>query len=317
MFCDLVRVTTRDGVRLDGALVPPDPVTRSNGFGSRSDEKNPNAVNIVGKGTATVDFDAIIAVHGVASNFYSSNLFENLTPRLQSLGVPLLLVNTRGHDLACYSYANKTRRTIGAAFEIVDECRLDLSAWIDWLVENGKRQILLLGHSLGAIKIVHAASVDQRPELQGVIAMSAPRLASSAFRHGSESGPYLESLLRATELVKKGEPDTLMQSSFPYPLLITAGGYLDKYGPGDRYNIIEQIPKLQCPSLFTYGQLELDSGATAFAGIDYAIQQAKRTDQSIKVAVIPDADHNYSGQSAALATQTLDWIRSTFATEIS
>lgn len=299
MICDLVRVTTQDGVRLDGALVEPlSSVTGNSSTG--------NSVSATGK------LDAIIAVHGVASNFYSSNLFENLLPHLRLFGIPVLLINTRGHDLACYSYANKSRRSIGAAFEIVDDCRLDLAAWIDWLAQQGRRNLLLLGHSLGAVKIVHAAATDQRPEVRGVLAMSAPRLASSAFRNGAESGPYLESLLRAMELVKKGEPESLMQSTFPYPLLITAGGYLDKYGPGDRYHIVDQVPKLMCPTLFTYGQLELESGATAFAGIDQAILSAKGPGQSATVAVVPNADHNYSGQSAPLASHITTWIRSTF-----
>mgnify|MGYP003336126987 CR=1 FL=1 len=256
MICDLVRVTTQDGVRLDGGLFEP---LRSAPAKLQATSKHEASSTP----DVTAKLDAIIAVHGVASNFYSSNLFENLLPHLRAFGIPVLLINTRGHDLACYSYANKSRRTIGAAFEIVDDCRMDLAAWIDWLAQQGRRNLLLLGHSLGAIKIVHAAATDLRPEVRGVLAMSAPRLASSAFRNGAESGPYLESLLRAMELVKKGEPESLMQSTFPYPLLITASGYLDKYGPGDRYNIVDQVRKLRCPALFTYGQLELESGATA------------------------------------------------------
>ena len=180
------------------------------------------------------------------------------------------------------------------------------------LIVAGVFLALALVVALGAIKIVHAAATDLRPEVRGVLAMSAPRLASSAFRNGAESGPYLESLLRAMELVKKGEPESLMQSTFPYPLLITASGYLDKYGPGDRYNIVDQVRKLRCPALFTYGQLELESGATAFAGIDHAILSAKGPEQSAAVAVIPNADHNYSGQSSPLAGQITTWIRSTF-----
>ena len=73
MLVDLINVTTSDGVRLDGIYQKP-------------------------TGT-TGPLDAVICVHGTGSNFYSSTLFDALAGRLLELGVGVLRVNTRGHDL--------------------------------------------------------------------------------------------------------------------------------------------------------------------------------------------------------------------------
>src|SRR5437868_2036005 len=107
MHVELVRTVTRDGLRLDGALT----LTRS-----------------VSEG-----FSAAILLHGVASNFYTSSTCEPLIASLQDLGLVVLSVNTRGHDSVFGASVGNIRRRFGAAYEIVDDCRHDLAAWIDFL----------------------------------------------------------------------------------------------------------------------------------------------------------------------------------------
>ena len=110
MLVDLVRVTTRDGLRLDGALrLPP--------------ENTPRQTSL----------DAVLFLHGVASNFYTSGVLGRLAPRLLKRRPAVLPVNTRGHD-NIYSASCRLRQTTqGAAFETVDECRHDVAAWIAFL----------------------------------------------------------------------------------------------------------------------------------------------------------------------------------------
>jgi pimeloyl-ACP methyl ester carboxylesterase len=285
MLCDLVRTVTADGLRLDGAVFAP----------------------LEGCGRSG-RFDAIVCIHGVAGNFYSSNLFENLLPHLRGQGVPVLLANTRGRDTVHYVYHARGRRSMGAAYEVVDDCRIDLAAWIDFLDRQGLQRVLLIGHSLGAIKIVHAAAVDPRDNIWALIALSPPRLSGSAFRAGAESGPYLEALSIARQMVQQGRGQELFSTPFPFPMLITAEGFIDKYGPDDRYNIVRHVPQMNCPSLFVYGQLELDAATTAFAGIDESIRAAARPGQLIETRVIAAADHNYTGQSRSLAGELQSWL---------
>src|SRR5438552_2455760 len=99
MHVELVRTVPRDGLRLDGALAAPLPVgegaERSEaGEGIRHD---PRALNPLPKGEGTEDspnrLSAVLLLHGVAGNFYTSSTFEPLISKLQSLGLAVLSVN--------------------------------------------------------------------------------------------------------------------------------------------------------------------------------------------------------------------------------
>ena len=87
------------------------------------------------------------------------------------------------------------------------------------------------------------------------MAISGPRLSYSAFMNAAESSLFWESLHTAQEMVKAGQGEELFTSKFPFPLLITAAGYIDKYGPAERYNILKFAAELPCP--YQRGQLGL------------------------------------------------------------
>src|SRR5437660_1003816 len=74
MLVDLVRTTTRDGVRLDGVFQP-------------------------AAAPGGLALDAACFVHGTGSNFYGSTLFDAFAERLLAVGCSVLRINTRGHDL--------------------------------------------------------------------------------------------------------------------------------------------------------------------------------------------------------------------------
>jgi pimeloyl-ACP methyl ester carboxylesterase len=283
MHVELVRTVTRDGLRLDGAL----------------------AVTSDGPSTK-----AAILLHGVAGNFYTSSTFEPLIPRLQALGIAALSVNTRGHDSVFGASQGNVRRRFGAAYETVDDCRHDLAAWIEFLKGRGHERIVLIGHSLGAIKAVYAQAHEKCPEVAAVIAISGPRLSYAAFMNAPESSTFLESFSIAQQMVKEGRGDELFTSKFPFPLLITASGYLDKYGPAERYNLLQFAGELHCPALFVYGSKELTHGGIAFAGMPEALLSlagpARRT--TLEIA---GADHIYTGVSADLAAAVVDWLAKT------
>lgn len=286
MLVDLVRLTTSDGLRLDGVLRSP----------------TPGAAN----GTA---FDAALLLHGVQSNFYTSSTFEGLSQPLLELGLPLLQVNTRGHDNV---YAGSTalggRRWLGAAYEIIDECRYDVTAWCQWLVTRGFQRLLLVGHSLGAVKAVYSQARERHPNVQGLVAISPPRLSHRAYLAADDNGLYLESLAAAQKLVAEGEPNELFHSKYPFPLLIAASAFLDKYGPGERYNLLEHLPQLTPPTLFVYGGKELETGGISFRGMPEAIQSARRHEADCTVEVIASADHLYTGSTGQLAKTITNWI---------
>lgn len=290
MWCELVKTVAEDGLRLDGALVP-----ARDGVSHRA-------------------LDGLITLHGVGSNFYGSSLFESLVPSLTNVGLNVVLANTRGHDNAYAGSVRTGRRWFGAAFERVDESRLDVAAWLDFARHRGWQRVGLLGHSLGAIKGVYAAAQlaaagqAAATSLKSVIAVSPPRLSYRFFQHDPNGAAFFDAIQTAQQHVQAGQPETLIHVRYPFPLIITAAGYLDKYGPAENYNFLRYLGQVPCPVLFCYGQVELDSGSLAFAGVPEAVRESAAAGQAIDVEVIPGADHNYGRAIAPLAETITRWL---------
>jgi dienelactone hydrolase len=284
MIVDLVHTTAPDGMRLDGAL--------------HAAVASPSRLTV----------DALVCLHGVGSSFYGSALFERVTPALLDQGVSMLWANTRGHDAVHNARVAVGPRRQGAAYESVDECRLDVAAWLDFLNQRGFERVGILGHSLGAIKAVYSQAHQPHQQTACVIAASPPRLSYACFCQGAERATFLESFALAEQRVQEGRGGELIEARFPFPILITAAGYIDKYGPAERYNIIRFASRVRSAMLFTYGGKELASGGIAFAGVPEALAGLPQEGQRLAVATIPAADHNYTGKHAELAAVMTRWL---------
>jgi pimeloyl-ACP methyl ester carboxylesterase len=284
MLVDLVRTTTPDGLRLDGALLEP-PADASSGIGA---------------GTA------VLCLHGVGSAFYGSNLFEAISPALTQRGFAVLWANTRGHDGLVTTIATGKRRHFGAAAEIVDECRLDVAAWRSFLTERGYDRLALLGHSLGAVKALHAVANGTPAEF--IVAASPPSLSYRRLLAGKDGESFRRWIDEAKRLIDAGAGDRLFEPNVPFPLVISARTYWDKYGAEERYDFLKLLGKVDRPSLFTYGGLELRGEGTPFTGLPERIREIVGEQSPIATRIVPGADHAYRGVADAWSAMVTDWI---------
>ncbi len=285
MLVDLIQVTASDGVRLHGTLeTPPDDAPSD----------------------PTVD--VWLCVHGTGSNFYSASTIGGLAPKLLATGAAVLRVNTRGHDLMSSGPSTFGGGLQGAAFERIDEAPLDLRAWIDLLHERGYRRVGLLGHSMGAIKVILLLAGGDPPPIAALAALSPPRLSYSHFCASDRADEFLETFARATESVQAGRRNELMLIRFPLLYYVSADGFVDRYGPEEKYNVLRMLDRVPCPTLVTYGSSEMQS-AVAFTGMSDAVEElaAQPTANSLQVAVIAGADHLYTGCHDVLAARITRW----------
>lgn len=282
MIVDLVQTTTRDGVRLDGMFQ-------------------------AASASPAVGVDALCLVHGTGGNFYSSTLFDAFAGRLLAMGVGVLRVNTRGHDGISTALTAKGGRRQGAAYEVCDECRHDLAAWVDWLRGRAGRRVGLFGHSMGAVKALYAAAHESQLDPACVIAVSPPRLSYSTFCTSPDGPQFLETYAQAERLVRAGTPAALMEVKLPLPYVITAAGYVEKYGPDERYNYLRFVGALPCPALVTLGEIEVANNM-AFAGAPEELARLAARSPRLRAEVIPGADHFYTGVREALVGQVEAWL---------
>ena len=232
MNVDLVRVTTRDGFHLDGVWQT-----------STLERK--------------LDLDAVCFIHGTGGNFYGSSMFDLFAEKFLNLGCGVLRVNTRGHDGISTAVSTRGGLCLGAAYETVDDCRHDLAAWLDWLRAQTGPRVALLGHSLGAVKCLYAAAQDPDGAPARIIAVSPPRLSYSWFCASSQGTDFLASYQEAEALVRAGKPSALLEVKLPLPMAIAAAGYLEKYGPEERYNYLRFLPSVPCSTVVLFGSIEV------------------------------------------------------------
>jgi pimeloyl-ACP methyl ester carboxylesterase len=283
MLVDLVRVTTRDGLRLDGAFQAP-------------------------SGPSAVAVDALCLVHGTGGSFYSSTLFDAFAERLLPLGCAVLCVNTRGHDLMSTAATAQGGKRQGAAYEVVDDCRHDLAAWLDWLRQRIGPRVGLLGHSLGAVKALYAAAREPGLSPACVAALSPPRLSHSWFCSSPEGPQFQDTFALAQRRVEAGEATTLLEVRLPLPFVTTAGGCVEKYGPDERYNYLRFAADTPCPTLVTLGGAEVEDNM-AFRGAWEELRGLAARHGRMRTTVVPGADHFYSGVRGELIGRVIDWLR--------
>ena len=284
MLVDLVQTTTRDGVRLDGAYLAP-----------------------AGSTPPAVGVDAFCLVHGTGGNFYGSTLFDAVAERLLGLGCGVLRVNTRGHDGISNAVTARGGRRLGAAYEVVDECRHDLAAWVDWLRVRAGPRVALVGHSLGAVKCLYALAHEPQLGVSGAVAISPPRLSYAWFCTSPEGPQFLETYRQAEAAVAAGQPLALLDVTLPLPVVITAAGYVEKYGPDERYNYLLFLVSVRCPVLVTLGAVEVESNM-AFRGASEVLAELAARRPHLTPLTIAGADHFYTAGRAQLLDGVPTWL---------
>jgi hypothetical protein len=254
--------------------------------------------------------DGLLLLHGTGANFYASSLLEAIAEHFVSRGVTILAANTRGRDILYTAGTSAGPRRLGAACERVEDCRLDIAAWLGSLKERGCHRIGVAGHSLGAIKGVFALAQADAPHAECLCAISPARLSHDYFCASPAADEFRATLARAHELVEAGQGETLMDVEFPVPYVVTAAGYLDKYGPGERFNVLTYIGRLRLPTLFVFGSSEVQNHV-AFRGLPEAIEAAAQGPPPhplVNVAVIAGGDHVYSGVRSELLARLERWL---------
>ncbi len=284
---ELVSTTTTDYVRLHG-------------FYRKSTERLITS-------TESGSVDAAVLIHGLGGNFYSSRLLLRIASELEALGISVVVVNTRGHDmLNTTAWAGKSK-SVGAALENVGDAQFDVPAWVEFLNRQGHQNILVLGHSLGAIKLLYAQAFNPHPKVRAAICLSATRLSYSKLISAPQGEHFRETFNRCQSIVEQGNGEVPIHVTFPYPTWMTPQCYVEKYGPSESFNWLNFIDKIETPTLLVFGQKELNDDL-AFVGIRPELDELHRGWNSLTVEEVEDADHFYTAKFTELSAAIVSWL---------
>ena len=288
---ELVRVQAADGVPLDGVLIRPE---------------TPGASNL--------PIDLVIMHHGVGGHFYNHRVFDPVSKHVVSQGCAVLCVNSRGHDAVYAVQVGGEARLLGAAYETVDDCKLDWDAWITFGASLGYRRIGLWGHSLGAVKTIYYLALTPDDRVVAAAASSPPRQSYQNYlaQPAEERAMYEKEYEAAKQAIDDGDPERLIETEYRRRTLFTARTFIDKYGPESRYDVFPLVPKVQVPLFITWGGLEPLPDNTSHVAFYQWPDEAPRLAEAnphFSYAEVPGADHGYTGRADQLWEAVHSWLQ--------
>jgi hypothetical protein len=158
---------------------------------------------------------------------------------------------------------------------------------------------------MGAVKCLYALAHEPQLGAACAVALSPPRLSYSWFCAGPKRQEFLDTYAIAERHTGAGQPGALLDVTFPLPYLITAAGYVEKYGPDERCNYLRFAAGVRCPTLAAFGSLEVENNV-AFQGAPEALREAA---PRVAVAMVAGADHFYTGLRDEAAARIEEWLR--------
>ncbi len=148
---------------------------------------------------------------------------------------------------------------------------------------------------------------DER--IRCVIACSPPRLSHSAYLARGDDAFFAKLVEQAKDA---GDMEAVFANTVLIGALMTPRTYFDKYGPEERYNIMQHLPGITAPLLVLFGGLEGNVSENlfpfSFAGLaDEVTGFAAGTDNT-SCRVIDGGDYFYTGVTDALWAAVDDWL---------
>jgi pimeloyl-ACP methyl ester carboxylesterase len=277
---EFVYTTAEDGVFLEGAVIRP-----------------------TGKPVQPLP---IVWVHGFTGRFYEPHPI--LIGRvLASRGYTFVTGHNRGHNFGAVLYPKgQESRLGGAAWEKLTESPLDIGAWITFAVDLGFRQVILLGHSLGGMKVTYYQAVRQDPRVRGLVVASGP-----IWRF---VGPAPESVARlgqAERMVAEGRGRDLLPWQADWVRTLSAQRVVDtRQFNQELFGLDGKAPaisRIRCPIFAFIGSEEQHLGTAADLE---AIKSRATATPRMDTRVFEGADHVYSGHEAEVGTAIADWVDS-------
>jgi len=256
---------------------------------------------------------AVVWVHGLSSRFYSPTGVR-IGRALAGHGHAFLAGNNRGHDAGVViRRPSESEPSLGGGiWELLSESPLDVAAWVSFAAGlPGVRGVLLVGHSLGAIKVGYYGATHEDSRVLGLVAASAP---------GSTVSPNPALLHQAQEMVASGRGRDLLPwgSTRAGAGTMSADSYLDRWQDGgshfDVYGLrpLEQggrrsvplVASIRTPLFALYG------GDEAWVGGAAELETMKRNATGalrVETRFFPAADHSYTGHETEVADQIAAW----------
>ena len=159
---------------------------------------------------------------------------------------------------------------------------------------------------MGGVKSIYATAAGA-VEPAAIIAISPPRFCHRMFQQHPAAEPFREDYARACEMVEADRGDELIPVRQPLPMWIRAAGYIEKYGPEDRYDLIRHLPQVACPVLVLVGGDSVER-SPAFGSLPVDLAELKIPAERLAVELIAGADMHYTNDPDEPLRRAVEWL---------
>ncbi len=263
---------------------------------------------------------AILHIHRYEGDFYSDPFVTIEADSLKQNGYTFLSVETRGsYSEREFEYTDGSFKMIGAHYELLKDAYKDIDAWIEFLIENGYHNIVLQGHSLGAMKAVrYFAEGTHTKYLKKLIIVSPPDIHSLA--EIMSEGKYKNYLSIAKDKVERGEGEEIAEKSIfklrmSYQTILswlTMDHFGKMFNFSDKDNNFMLLNKIDIPVKVIVGEKDqfINPKSEHNKPVQEAVDILKLNIKDCVEVVIPEADHNYKGKEHEFAQEIIPFLES-------
>ena len=283
-FC---RANTADKLRLSGLLFEPD-------LGSK-----------VG----------ILHLHGRAGGFYANAFLDVMAEDYTGAGFGFLSASLRGHDQIADFRVGDTEqiKRIGQAFDVFEECVLDIESWLEFFRSKGYEKIILQGYSQGGGKAVYLLNEKPQADVVALVLMSPADAAGLLKKYSRED--FENDLTLAQGMAAQGRGNELLPRPIRGTYYVSAKSFVDEFGDQTKANIFPvfengdfgKLENIKVPVLVFYGSKE--NLCVNSPTEDLAIIVKHLKNKKSKTLIIDGADHTYHKQEKQVADSITDWLK--------
>ena len=249
-----------------------------------------------------------IFVHGSGGNFFKQKYLTDLTNRITYAGCAFMTTNNRGaeQELNLYKQINDRYEKFkaGNKYEIFDEAYKDIDSYVKLAKEKGFKNIILIGHSLGTLKVLDYARNNK--EIDKIILLSPVDM---VFRFKARvKDKYDDYINLAKSKIEEGMGLEMLTEEFSAQKIYSTF----RYGGKADTLAIEENRKNRI--LDYYGHIDIIKGTSDHVYGDYSKEYIDEvfahefSNAILEIKNIVNADHNYKGfekQAAALLTDSI------------
>ena len=210
---------------------------------------------------------------------------------------------------------NERRSGFGDVSGTLEDSEEDIGTAVNFMKSKGFSKIVLTGHSLGNIEIVHYTAKSQDPGIVAMITFAPTMPVNDFAKRAYGDKLYEETLKMAKEKVAGGQGDYVMvvRYEFPPPApkgtmgthVRTAAAWLSWYGPESKAVLLNYVDKLKIPMLNLAGTKDVYVPPIYLDQIKAAAKNSPRVDSIL----FPDELHYFQVNTPVVVFSALRWLK--------